>query len=79
MPKKFGSYIRESRIKKGFGQRELAQKIGLSPSYLNDIEKEKRGAPKLEVINKLSLILELDKNLLNDLAGVSKAFDCTRY
>ena len=72
MPKKFGSYIREFRIKKGFGQRELAQKIGLSPSYLNDIEKDKRGAPKLEVINKLALILEANKNLLNDLAGASK-------
>ena len=70
MPKKFGLFIREFRIKKGFGQRELAKKIGLSPSYLNDIEKEKRGAPKLEVINKLALILEVNKNLLNDLASI---------
>ena len=40
--KKFGSHVRELRIKHGFGQRELAEKIGISASYLNDIEKNKR-------------------------------------
>ena len=39
---KFGLFIRELRIKKNIGQRDLAKKIGVSPSYLNDIEKEKR-------------------------------------
>ena len=37
----FGKFIRELRIKNGLGQRELAVKIGVAPSYLNDIEKEK--------------------------------------
>ena len=35
---KFGSYIRERRISAGLGQRELAKKIGIAASYLNDIE-----------------------------------------
>ena len=30
--KSFGSLIRESRIKNGFGQRELATKIGVAAS-----------------------------------------------
>ena len=51
--KKFGPYIRELRIKNGLGQRELANKIGIAASYLNDIEKEKRTAPKQIVIKKL--------------------------
>ena len=38
--KKFGPYVREL-TKHGFGQRELAEKIGVAPSYLNDIEKKK--------------------------------------
>ena len=38
----FGSYIRSLRIKNKIGQRELAKKIGVAPSYLNDIEKNKR-------------------------------------
>ena len=68
----FGSYIRSLRIKNEIGQRELAKKIGLAASYLNDIEKNKRAAPKNHVIKKLSLILKVDLDLLNDLAGISK-------
>ena len=70
--KKFGTYIRELRIDNKIGQRELAQKIGIAASYLNDIEKNKRSAPKLIVIKKLSLILKTELNFLNDLAGNSK-------
>jgi choline kinase/DNA-binding XRE family transcriptional regulator len=73
LKKNFGSYVREVRIKKGLGQRELAKHIGIAASYLNDIEKEKRGAPKQIVINKLSKFLEININILNDLASISKA------
>ena len=68
----FGSYIRRLRIKNDIGQRELAKKIGISPSYLNDLEKNKRTAPKTELIKKLSAILKADLDLLYDLAGNSK-------
>ena len=72
MNKKFGPFIREIRIQKGIGQRALASKIGVSASYLNDIEKEKRTAPKLDIIKKISSILSIDNKKLNDLAGYSK-------
>ena len=72
MNKKFGPFIREVRIQKGIGQRALASKIGVSASYLNDIEKEKRTAPKLNIIKKISSILSIDIKKLNDLAGYSK-------
>ena len=68
----FGSYIRKIRIKNGIGQRELAKKISVAPSYLNDIEKNKRAAPKNELIKKLSNILKVDLKILYDLAGTSK-------
>ena len=70
--KTFGSYIRDLRIKNEIGQRELAKKISVAPSYLNDIEKNKRAAPKIDVIKKISLNLKADFDLLNDLAGKSK-------
>ena len=60
LKKKFGSYIRELRIKNEIGQRELADKIGIAASYLNDIEKEKRAAPKYAVIKKLSTLLKVN-------------------
>ena len=70
--KSFGLLIRETRIKQAFGQRDLAVKIGVAPSYLNDIEKEKRSAPKQIVIKKIAKLLKLNINTLNDLAGISK-------
>ncbi len=70
--KTFGSYIRDLRIRKGIGQRELAKKIGIAPSYLNDLEKSKRAAPKINIIKKISIILKADLNLMYDLAGDSK-------
>ena len=70
--KKFGPYIRELRISYGIGQRELAEKIGIAASYLNDIEKEKRTAPKPSIIKKLSNLLKVNNEDLNDLAGISK-------
>ena len=70
--KTFGSYIRDLRIRKGIGQRELAKKIGIAPSYLNDLEKSKRAAPKINIIKKISTILKADLNLIYDLAGDSK-------
>ena len=68
----FGSYIRKLRIKSDIGQRELAKQIGVAPSYLNDIEKNKRTAPRTELIKKLSVKLKADLHLLYDLAGNSK-------
>ena len=65
--KVFGSYIRELRIKNEIGQRELAKKIGIAASYLNDIKKNKRSAPKNNIIEKLSLILKTKLDLLNDM------------
>ena len=65
----FGNYIRDLRIQRGIGQRELARKIEVSASYLNDIEKNKRPAPRSEIIKALAGILEADDETINDLAG----------
>ena len=67
---KFGTFIRELRIKKDIGQRELAKKINISDSYLNDIEKNKRPAPKIDILKKLSKILDIDFKYLNDLVSI---------
>ena len=69
---KFGPFIRKLRLENKIGQRELASKIGIAASYLNDIEKGKRSAPSQIVIKKLSKLLKVDNYRLNDLAGVSK-------
>ena len=68
----FGSFVREHRIKLEIGQRKLADKIGIAASYLNDIEKNKRKAPKQIIIKKISKALKVNLDDLNDLAGMSK-------
>ena len=68
----FGSYIRSVRLSLNIGQRELAEKIGIAPSYLNDIEKEKRSSPKSNIIKKIARELKINIDDLNDLAGISK-------
>ena len=72
LEEKFGSFLRNLRLRNKIGQRELAKKIGVAPSYLNDMEKGKRAAPKNELVKKLSTILKADLNYLYDLAGNSK-------
>jgi len=68
----FGSYIRKARLDEGLGQRELARMISVSPSYLNDIEHSKRPAPGGNFVEKISQLLPVDSDKLNDFAGLTK-------
>jgi len=66
---KIGSYIKKLRTTRNIGQRELARNIGVSASYLNDIEKGKRNAPSKKIIIKIASTLEGNLEYLYDLAG----------
>ena len=68
----FGNYIRKLRIEAGLGLREVARMLEISPSYLNDIEKNKRSAPKSTITSKIAKILNADKIIINDLASQSR-------
>lgn len=68
----FGNHIKTLRTARNIGQREMARIIGISPSYLNDIENNKRAAPSKEIIKKIADILEANLENLYDLAGKGK-------
>lgn len=68
----FGEFIRGLREERSIGQRQLARVLGISPSYLNDIEKNKRLAPRTEIIQAIADILQANPNKIFDLAGKSK-------
>ena len=72
MQNNFGTYVRAARLSLGIGQRELARKLDVSPSYLNDIEHSKRPAPSGLFLDKIVTILQVDPEELNDLAGMTK-------
>lgn len=62
-----GDALKLCRTKRGLTQGELAQKSGLSVSYLSLIEKGKR-TPDLEVLNQIAKALNMPLNLLVFLA-----------
>lgn len=71
----FGEYIKSKRIEKGISLREMAAKIGISPSYMSDIEKGRRYAPdkgRLVEIERLLFSSEEEIQMLYDLAGESR-------
>ena len=70
--KTFGTYIRSLRLYRGFGLRELARQLGISAPYLSDLEKDKRGAPPVDLVRAIAKILDADSENIYDLAGISR-------
>ena len=68
----FGEHVRRLRTEKGIGQRELARALDVSPSYVNDIEKDKRVAPRPKLVKAMAEILDADAEHIFDLAGRSR-------
>lgn len=61
MEQTFGSFVREKRIARGMSLRGLAAKLDLSPVYMSNIENDRRGAPTQEHLERLAMLLQLDK------------------
>ncbi len=71
----FGEFIKEKRQIKGFTLRSFADKIGIAPAYMSDIEKSKRNAPTKEILDKMIDRLGLSSDEISelyDLAAKSK-------
>lgn len=63
-----GRAIKTARKSKGWGQRALAQKLSVSPTYISQLENDRRD-PSWSFINKLSEALEVPLPLLILLAS----------
>lgn len=68
LPKTLGDIIREARTGKSLGLRELARRVEKTPSYLSDIENDRR-VPAEEVLRAIAGQLDLDLDDLMALAG----------
>ncbi len=69
---RLGSKIREQRLKKGLTQEKLAEKCGISPSYIGIIE---RGDKKLSITTlvKIASVLDISTDyLLSDSLNISQ-------
>ncbi|MEH7351666.1 helix-turn-helix domain-containing protein [Gottfriedia acidiceleris] len=59
-----GKIIHETRKKRGFTLSELAKKADISKSYLSNIEREINYNPSIQVLEKLSKVLDVDMSTL---------------
>jgi transcriptional regulator with XRE-family HTH domain len=63
-----GGRVRRARVEAGFGLRELARRLDKTPSYLSDIENDRR-VPSEPVLRDLSRQLPVEFDELMGLAG----------
>ena len=60
---KLGIKIRETRVKEGYSQEELASRCGLHRTYISDIERGERNV-SVENIEKIAKALKTEPNEL---------------
>ena len=73
--KTFGAFLTEKRLERDMTLRGFAGKLGISPVYMCNIEKDRRAAPTEDVLEKMAALLMLnkvEKEQMLDLAAKSK-------
>jgi transcriptional regulator with XRE-family HTH domain len=60
----FGKTIYQIRKSKGYSLSQLAERVGISKSYLSNIEREIKKNPSIHVMGKIALALDMDLNEL---------------
>jgi transcriptional regulator with XRE-family HTH domain len=66
---KFGAFVRREREAKEIGLREMAKKIGVSPTYQSKVERDEFAPPAEDKVRKIAEILGRDADELLALAG----------
>ena len=64
----FGDIIREARMQREITLRKFAEMVGVSPTYLSQIERGEYSPPSVARIEKIAQILKLDIDLIVALA-----------
>jgi len=72
--KTFGQHIRERRellrnVDRSFSLRQVAERVGIKPTYLSKIERDELPPPSEETLKKLAQELKLDADVLLAMAG----------
>ena len=56
----FGDTVREARMREKITLRKFAEMVGVSPTYISQIERDEYDPPSVERIEKIAQILKLD-------------------
>ena len=65
----FGATVRRERERLGFGLREMAKKIEVSPTYLSKVERGQFPPPSEKKVKLIANIIGCDTDVLLALAG----------
>jgi len=65
----FGQMLREKRLEKGFSLRKFAQKVGVSPTYLSQVEQGNVDPPTAERVRRMAELLDENPDEWIALAG----------
>jgi len=65
----FGAFVRREREAKEIGLREMARRIGVSPTYLSNVERSWLPPPAEDRVKKMATILGVNADELLALAG----------
>ena len=65
----FGAFVRREREAKEIGLREMAKKIGVSPTYLSKVERDEFTPPTEDKVRAIAQIIECDIDELLAMAG----------
>jgi transcriptional regulator with XRE-family HTH domain len=71
----FGAFLTEKRLRSDYTLRALAAELGVSAVYICDVEKDRKAAPRRELLDMLVVLLQLsedEKNEMFDLAASTK-------
>jgi len=72
MAGEFGAFIAQKRLEKDVKLKPIADKLGVSVTYLSDIIKGRRNPPDIDVLEALATVLNLseeEREEMLDLAG----------
>ena len=67
--KTFGQLLREKRTEKGFSLRKFAGLVGISPTYLSQVEQDNVDPPTADRVKKMAELLEENVDEWTSLAG----------
>lgn len=65
---RFATVLRTRRVEQGLRQKDLAARLGISPQYLNDIERGRRAVPPDPILARMASVLDCSLNELHYLA-----------
>lgn len=66
---RFGAFIRRERESREIGLREMAKKVGVSPTYMSKVERDEFAPPAEDKVIKIAAIIGQDADELLALAG----------